>query len=192
MQTKTLELDRHKAAELYRKYREHRAYSKPIDLEIERVYRLISQGKKVIRALASIREAGVNEYGLPLLGIARADAERCYLTIRHDGSARMSSDVQWITGNTARSRYFEFPTGLFARKHRTAEAIVPHIPPDVRPARGLANYHVLFEANWKDIPPDPMLLRRIGKGDLWLVCAAWDLTEVERAVLMDRIERTRQ
>lgn len=32
-----------------------------------------------------------------------------------------------------------------------------------------------------------MLLRRIGQADLRVVCAAWDLTEVERAVLAGRI-----
>jgi hypothetical protein len=190
METQTLDLDVGEAARLYRKYREHRAHSTPIDQEIERIYYLISKGRKVVRALASIKAAGVNEFGLPLLGIARADAARCHLTIRHDGSARMASDLKWITGNTAKSRYIEFPDGTFPARHRAAEAMVPHIPPDIRPARGLANYHILFEANWKDIPPDPMLLRRIGRGDTWLVCGAWDLTEIERAVLADRIGRT--
>ena len=34
----------------------------------------------------------------------------------------------------------------------------------------------------KDIP-----LRRIGKADLWLVVAQWDLTEVEKAALSTRV-----
>lgn len=37
------------------------------------------------------------------------------------------------------------------------------------------------------MPKDPYLLRRIGKGDMWLVVAAWDLTEVERAALATRL-----
>jgi hypothetical protein len=32
-----------------------------------------------------------------------------------------------------------------------------------------------------------MLLRRIGRADLWLVVAGWDLTEVERAALSTRL-----
>lgn len=49
-------------------------------------------------------------------------------------------------------------------------------------------YHILWEAEWSPIPPrDPMLLRRIGKADLWVVVAHWDLTEVERAALSTRI-----
>lgn len=41
---------------------------------------------------------------------------------------------------------------------------------------------------WQRVPPrDPFLLRRIGKADLWLVVAMWDLTEVERAALATRL-----
>jgi hypothetical protein len=58
----------------------------------------------------------------------------------------------------------------------------------VRPRRGLENYNVLWEAVWQPAPPvDPMLLRRIGEADLWVVVAAWELTEVERAALAARI-----
>jgi hypothetical protein len=32
-----------------------------------------------------------------------------------------------------------------------------------------------------------MLLRRIGKTNLWVVVAGWDLTEVERAVLGEHL-----
>ncbi len=51
-----------------------------------------------------------------------------------------------------------------------------------------SNYHILWEAEWtKIVPRDPYLLRRIGQADLWLVVAAWNLTEVERAALSTRI-----
>ena len=36
-------------------------------------------------------------------------------------------------------------------------------------------------------PRDPYLLRRIGKADLWLVVASWELTEVEMAALSTRV-----
>jgi hypothetical protein len=43
---------------------------------------------------------------------------------------------------------------------------------------------------WRPAPPvDPMLLRRIGLADLWVVLAAWDLTPVEQAALAARIGR---
>jgi len=66
--------------------------------------------------------------------------------------------------------------------------MVPLVPVHLRPKRGLANYHVLWEAEWERIVPrDPLLLRQIGRGDMWLVVAQWDLTEVERAALSARI-----
>jgi hypothetical protein len=87
--------------------------------------------------------------------------------------------------------YIDFKAGSFpagTRARRAAEAITPLIPVDIRPKRGIENYHVLFEAVWRPVPPvDPMLLRRIGEADLWVVCAAWELTDIERAVLASRV-----
>ena len=193
MHTETIEIGRLEAHKLWQKYLTHRAYEKPIDEEIRRVYGAIAKGKVVIKALESIRSAGLGEDGFPRLAIARADATLCYCQMRSRGGARITTD-RWTDGRTARSRYFDFPEGTFPVQQKkgewqSGEAIVPHIPPDIRPARGIENYHVLFEAIWSKVPPyDPMLLRRIGKGDLWLVVAAWDLTEVERAALASRIQ----
>lgn len=65
---------------------------------------------------------------------------------------------------------------------------MPLIPVHLRPRHALDNYHVLWEAEWsRVVPRDPYLLRRIGNADLWLVLAAWDLTEVERAALATRV-----
>ena len=67
-----------------------------------------------------------------------------------------------------------------------ARAMVPPVPPVHRPVSSLGNYHVLFEAIWEQVAPkDPALLKHIG-GDLYVVCATWDLTEIERTVLAGR------
>src|SRR5258708_726163 len=79
MDTTPIVLDRAKARELWRSYRSHVHYSTPIDDEIRRVYELTGQGRVVIRALDSIRDAGLNTEGLPKLAIARADGRSCYL-----------------------------------------------------------------------------------------------------------------
>ena len=65
-------------------------------------------------------------------------------------------------------------------------AIVPIVPLHLRPKFNLSNYSILWEADWTAVPHDPLLLRQL-KGDLWIVLAAWDLTEVERAVLSQRV-----
>jgi hypothetical protein len=192
MQTQSIELERYEAHKLWQKYQTHRYYQTPMDMEIERTYKAIAKGKVVIKALDSIRAAGTDLEGLPKLAIVRADQPKCFLTMYLNGGARMAHQP-WINGNTARSLYFDFPETTFpraagSRKRDRAEALTPHIPPDIRPARGLQNYHVLFEAIWEKTPPyDPMLLRRIGKGDLWLVVGAWELTEVERAAMASRV-----
>lgn len=191
MNVAELKLDRKAARELYQKYKAHQHYSAPIDHEIRRAYQLIAQGRMVIQALESIRRAGTFDTGLPKLAITRADAERIDCRVWSNGSAKMEpSDNRW--GRTTRSGVFNFPAGTFDPRSRdawkTAEAIVPTCPVHLRPKRGLANYFTMWEAEWsKIIPKDPMLLRRIGKGDMWLVVAAWDLTEVERAALSTRL-----
>lgn len=193
MQTNRIELDREKARELWRAYKTHRHYDKPMDDEIRRAYQLLAQGRLVIQALESIKAAGLNEQGLPKLAIGRADAEGedCVLSLNGGGGGYMTTTGRFWPQARCR-RTINFPDGTFPRVGRgfgpRARAIVPIIPAHLRPKRGLANYHILWEAEWEKIPPrDPYLLRRIGKADLWLVVAMWDLTDVEQAVLAGRI-----
>lgn len=198
MEAEAITLDRTKARELYRAYKKHAHYSEPMDDEIRRAYQLLAQGRLIIRALDSIVKSGVGDDGWPKLAISRADLPKCRCTIRHDGSATMTCDPSnrstWSRRqNAATDKWFDFAAGAFtASKHRngwnTGEALVPPVPLHVRPKRGLANYHILWEAEWTPVPPrDPFLLRRIGRGDMWLVVAMWDLTEVERVALAARI-----
>lgn len=188
MQTELIVLERDEARALYRKYKEHQHYAKPIDWEIQRTYQLIGQGRVVIKALESVTAAGLDDEGYPKLAICRADAERCFLTYWTNGNVRFAAN-QW-TRERERRQYIEFPAGSFPRRRDRLAGVaqLPLIPLDIRPKRALENYHILWEAIWRPAPPiDPMLLRRIGQADLWVVLAAWDLTEVERAALAARI-----
>jgi hypothetical protein len=199
METTHVTLDRDEAARLYRKYKGHKAYSQPIDWEVQRAYQLLAKGKLIIKALESVVRAGVNEAGLPKLALAGATAKACFLERWASGGCTMASSSSWRAKNNRyewRAGSFTFPPDSFPwnwnSTHRTNravhQAILPLIPLHLRPKRGLENYHVLWEAEWEPTPPrDPYLLRRIGKADLWLVVAHWDLTEVERAVLATRI-----
>jgi hypothetical protein len=192
MQTEQIVLDRDKARMLWRDYRKHQHWSQPIDREVMRSYQAIAQGKVVIQALASIVKAGLDQMGLPRLAIVRADAKQCWLEKRGwaNNVIFASTAAALWQANMTRQRIVlplsSFPGLKLEHRQR---AIVPQIPLPLRPKRGLENYHILFEAEWNMVPPkDPMLLRRAGKGDLWVVCAAWDLTEVERAALAARIQ----
>jgi hypothetical protein len=64
--------------------------------------------------------------------------------------------------------------------------LVPIIPAPIRPTRRLDQYHILWEADWQAAPTDPILLQKL-TGNLFVILAAWDLTELERAVLSVRL-----
>lgn len=183
-------MERERARELWRNYQTHRHYETPIDREIARTYHLLSQGRVVIKALESVVKAGLGTDLLPKLAVVRADAIHCWLRPRADGGAQMQTQAS--VNPTAIHNFIRFPAGSFpgiAAGRWEYKALVPLIPSHLRPKRGLANYHILYEAEWaKVVPVDPMLLRRIGKSDMWVVVAAWDLTEVERAAMAQRLQ----
>lgn len=185
-----IEMPAKEARELYRKYKEHAYYSQPIDDEVRRTYQLIAQGRVVIRALDAIKDAGLNTAGLPKLAIGRAYLRNVVFQPQRDGGGVFGKE-RWDNARGSRTRVempagsFTFPPSVLDNVH---EAIVPLIPVHLRPKRAIESYHILWEAEWtRSIPVDPMLLRRIGKADLWLVVAAWDLTPVEQAALAGRM-----
>jgi hypothetical protein len=203
MQVEKLAIDAEKAAEYYRAYKEHQHYESAIDREIRTAYRALSKGKLVIQALESIKAAGVNDEGLPKLAIAGATAKTVYLSRWQSGAADMAwHERAWrFKSGRMSTRWpresFHFPAETFPMwDHKTGrrspttshQAQVPLIPINLRPKQALEEYHILFEAEWRRCPPiDPYLIRRIGKSDMWIVCAMWDLTPVERAALATRV-----
>jgi hypothetical protein len=187
MKVETLKMNPDKARELHLKYREHRAKQTPADAEISAIYRRLARGETVIRALESIRAAGFNEQGLPKLAIARADTRLCYLNNR--SNQVQFSDERWWSHrrHSLQAKKVNLDWPGFRQQNGTHEAVVPLIPVHLRPRKNLASYFILWEAEWtKRYPVDPYLLRRFG-GDVWLVVAAWDLTDVERAVMSSRL-----
>lgn len=179
MKVTRVECDWSKAQQMLRAYREHKNAMTDIDAKMEAVYRQIMRGRKVIQAFESIRQAGLDEKGRPRLAIVRADVKICRCARHWEGDNNRDA-LRFSEEHTGRGKLsMPFP-GL---THWTnARAIVPHIPIHLRPKAQLHNYHILWEADWEDVPIDPMLLRRVGD-DVWVVLAAWDLTPVERAVL---------
>lgn len=189
MEATQLVVDRAEARRLWRDYRKHQHYSAPIDAEIQRTYQLIAQGRVIIKAIESIVEAGLDQEDLPKLAIVRADAEHCFWRPNPRGGGVFCRKSIW---NAERLRdSITIADGTWSGQQQGKwqfQAITPIIPLPLRPKRGLENYHVLFEAEWtRAIPLDPILLRRVGRGDIWLVVAAWDLTPVEQAALAARL-----
>ena len=163
-------------------YKAHRSTYDKRDWEIERIYRAIAKGKVVVAALQAIREAGVDQLGRPKLAIMRADQEVVRCSVYRSDRVTFTNEHR----SKASEWHFEIPwRDRITPPIGTGELVarLPRIPPQHRPAQGtLPNYHLLWEADWGQVPRDPMLLKRIGR-DAWVVLAAWDLTDVELSVL---------
>lgn len=185
MHVEALKVDREVARQAYLKYRLHRDYMTAADKEIAAIYRRIAKGETVIRAFESIRNAGVDLQGRPKLAIARADQTLCYLHSFSD--AVWFDNSRWGYRRVRKDIRLRVEWPGFKNSSAVHEARVPLIPVHLRPKTGLAQYHILWEAEWsKTYPRDPYLLKRFG-GDAWLVVAAWDLTDIERAVMQERL-----
>jgi hypothetical protein len=186
MNIEQLGVTQEQAREALLEYKRHRSVYDSRDWEIERIYRQIAKGRTVISAGDAIRKAGIDELGRPRLALMRADQEFAvcnawwsekvvFSAFGHSRAADLNVTVSWP--NRPRTC------------NASLQAALPRIPPQHRPAQSeLSKYHTLWEADWTDLPHDPMLLKRIGK-DAWIVLAAWDLTDVEMSVLRAHRER---
>jgi hypothetical protein len=181
MNVEKMVMDKDQARDLYRDYQQHRAVMTDNDRAIAAIYKRIAQGKLVIRALASITAAGLDSAGLPKLAIMRADRRK---VVCHT----MTGGVHFRTEGWERAKALNFRIPLPGMSNQTPNCVadVPLIPVHLRPRKALDKYHVLWEAEWNRYPVDPYLLRRFG-ADAWLVVAAWELTDVERAVMSTRL-----
>lgn len=204
---------REKVAEYLKSVRER--HSKE-DAAILRGYKALARGHRVIDLPKCIRLGGEFDNGLPRIAVATAShhfvwvrrgteydaTSKQYLST---GSVSFWPDGRYRVAHNRVKDIYRCPPGTFTvgqpaplgRPTRTWDgpwegnyrAMVPIVPPSLRPAHSLDNYCTLFEVeNWAldpDAPRDPALLKHIG-GDLYAVVATWDLTELERAVLAGR------
>ena len=164
------------------------------DQALMQSYREISRGRRVLHLHQVMRQAGVDDAGRPRLAIARADATHCWFRSTHWGSGWGDRALRWVFAMEEsmrvlnRRRYKSLPHAVLADADtsKTLRAVVPTIPPALRPKAKLHNYWILWEAEWETVPTDPLLLRHLGR-EFYAVLAQWDLTELERLVLFDRL-----
>lgn len=193
MQVATLEEKRAIAREKYAEYLKAVKVRQSKEYEaIKNAYRELSRGNQVIDIVATMQNAGVDHLQRPRLAIVRADAKLCWFRCTHTarswGAGRQpifSASDNW---HPPKTQSVVLPRNTFEidsdHQTKTLRAVVPTIPPSLMPAGNLANYHILWEAEWETIPVDPMLLKHLGKS-LYVVLAQWDLTPLEQAVLRD-------
>lgn len=191
----TITMDATEARERYDEYRAA-LKGKPVnddDRGILLGYKALAKGHAVLNVFDVFRRCPLDEKKRPRLAIARADWEWCFYSRDWNRGGRA------VFGNTERRvrRYvpktslgsytIAFPGVLDGSHQNTLRAIVPIIPPNLRPRWNLENYLILWEAEWEPVAPvDPLLLREI-QWPLCAVLAAWDLTPLERAVLTNRL-----
>lgn len=207
MDLATIEMPTEEAERAFQEYRAAvRERHDQEDEQIMRGYRVLAKGGQVIRLSQSLRSGGVDlltvrrrwgggtlDVTVPRLAVARANRTTVWTNgVGDNGGCTMQTKRDPHVNN--RVDVMRFPEGTFEPGQGDEgwspriRAVVPNIPPRLRPRVGLGNFHVLFEAEWgldPEPPVDPALLRHIG-GDLYAVIATWDLTELERAVLAGR------
>lgn len=168
-------------------------------------YRALMEGRSLIQLTPTLKAGGTTTIEVksswlrdawtvtvPRLACCRADAKVAFTTgVDRDGGCEITADRRHNELHSRnRTDRFPIPDGTFeaGKTGPTVRAIVPNVPPRLRPKRGLQLYTLLWEAEWAvdPVPPgDPALLRKLG-GDLYIVLGTWDLTKLERAVLSGR------
>ncbi len=168
------------------------------DEAVMKGYQALAEGSALLDLRSAIRTAGQDNRGRPRVAITRADFKWCWFSWLQGSEARFLGTVsdsrnEWdgevkpwkhntvIVPPTVLTR----PEGEDGRNRW--RALVPYIPPALRPKAKLSNYHIMWEAEWQPVPPtDPFLLKHLG-GTLYVVLAQWDLTPLEKAVLAGRL-----
>lgn len=185
MNVETITMAKHEAAQHFREYQQAvRQSNRKEDVALMRGFKALSKGQTLIDVHAAMKFAGLNEKNQPKLAICRADATHCWFRGNADGGGRFRMDENRSWKETLRS--VVMPQGTFPQAvengYETLRAVVPSIPPRLRPKIAYSNLHIFWEAEWETVPTDPMLLRHLD-GALYAVLAAWDLTDLEKAVL---------
>ena len=157
------------------------------------------QGKAIIDIYQTIKKGGLSKKNEPRLAVARADINEVFFEKRDTGSGRFCMETGWNRGGFRTD--VELPQNLFKinwertlkpdgtpsweLKDKTLKAKVPMVPAMLMPEGDLKDYYILWEVKeWEQLPEakDPFLMKRISE-NLFVVLGAWDITELERAVI---------
>lgn len=199
MDLKTIETSKGEARRLYNEYRTA-LKPKSATVEDEQImagYKAIAKGKTILNLAEVMRQAGVDDKGRPHLAISRADQARVQYhsqsfehsyrpTFSPPGkySRRFTSLIVVLPDKTLTRSLWNSATSHWDSIQCASP--VPIIPPKIRP-KNIRDYYILWEAEWEDVPVDPMLLRRIHRTALlYAVIATWDLSALERSILGNR------
>jgi hypothetical protein len=159
----------------------------------------IAEGTPVLSLSQAIQSGGLFGDGRPKLAVARADRRQVEVWRFSPGLFRFSALRRSGWGYEGSLRLDVDAAGMdHPDRMSRGYSLVPLVPPEVLRVCGgrsrLREHFTLWEVEeWSDRPflaqppEDPLLLRALG-GELYAVVAAWDLTDLERAVMAGRRE----
>lgn len=178
------------AREKWREYKDAFKTTKdPMYKSMREVYNAIKNGHAIVNVFDAIKQAGLRkDTGHPLLAIGPASSKKILVRQYADGGVFYSTEREWPRGWNGRralgnERYFDKCLPPVQRDFNLV-APIPIIPPRLRPAKLTADYFILWEVDhWTPVPSkDPYLLKHV-TGDLYTVCAGWDLTDIELSIM---------
>lgn len=202
MNVATMTMPKAQAKRMLREYRAR--LLKKNDDELRAVaegLKWMARGRAVINVSEAIGAAPLDKLHRPMLAICRAD--RTQVNFRwgaRETVAHFSAERPWgsrgargdsVTVDMGRPNpHAEIGSDSINRwAPARGSAMVPMVPPDALKqahtgTTALGRFFILWEVEeWKPTPPrDPFLLQHLG-GDLYVVLAEWELTELERAVI---------
>lgn len=208
MRLSTIDLSREEAEAALEEWGAEVKKSKtaPEDAAIAAGYEALAKGKSLISLSSTLAEGGQDEHFRPRLAIAPTTAKTVFLRRFQSGDVAFAvserpDPERWqhsvSTSGVIVPRVLPPIDHSALHTHRLTpawngvlmwKAMVPIVPPRFR-HRGYKSKFVLFEAEWAahepPAPVDPALISHL-RGDLWVVHGVWDLTPLERAVLMER------
>jgi hypothetical protein len=196
----------HLLGKTIRMLRSERSRMEREDEELMLAHKALAAGQRLINLPQVMRTAGVQlETFLPALAIARADWTDCFFRVENGVPYfNDTRDIGYaarhrsIYGTTDKTRVVRLTGSVFPREtvdftwrwsrklYYPVQAIVPSVPPHLRPAK-LGTYFILWDAVWTPAPPaDPLLLKRVSR-DIFAIVAQWDLTPLEQSILEGRL-----
>lgn len=166
------------------------------------IYGHLEHKGEIIDVYSSFKKAGLTKEGHPKLAIVRADSRFAHLYKKKSGGAIFARERkdEWNTHASFKEGDVELPSQTYEwikLEEKFWKTVTPMIPPRIAIAVSAKitpyHYHILFEAEYWASDPEPPraprdpILGRMLTPNMFAVYATWDLTELERKVLLGRL-----